>query len=50
MIALKVMVYIKGQSFVHMCRNSIVVIEGRNAIVFCLRQLNWLLIEKSFIH
>ena len=49
MNALKVMVYIKRLSFVNMWQNSVVVIEGQSAMVFCSRQLSWLLIEKSFI-
>ena len=40
----------KRLSFVNMWRNSVVVIEGQSAIVFCSRQLSWLLIEKYFIH
>lgn len=48
MIALKVMAYIGRQSFVHMYQVSVVVIIGQGAMVFCLKLLNWHLIEKSF--
>ena len=47
---LKVMVYIQRQSFVHMCRNSVVVITDQSAIVFLFKWLLIISIDDILLH